>query len=117
VKDTYHAGLLHLFFATFKLNRLASKGSVIVDPTGGNHASYSQRTTIHANAEYDQSRLRASRQDYSLADPSLLDSIDEFGDGINIQIFSVFPNFLLQQVENNIAVCQVLPKGDRRHRV
>lgn len=111
VKDTYHAGLLHLFFATFRLNRLASDGGVIIDSSGGNHTSYSQRRTIHANAEYDQSKLRASRDDYRLADPSLLDAFDEFGDGVNVQILSVFPNFILQQVENSIAVRQVLPKG------
>ncbi len=111
VKDTYHAGLLHLFFATFRLNRLASEGGVLISEDGGNHASYSRRRTIHANAEYDQSLLRASRQDYKLADPSLLDSFDEFGDGINVQILSVFPNFILQQVENSIALRQVLPKG------
>ena len=111
VKDTYHAGLLHLFFATFRLNRLASEGGVVIDPTGGNHASYSKRRTIHANAEYDESKLRASRDDYRLADPTLLDAFDEFGDGINIQILSVFPNFILQQAENSIAVRQVLPKG------
>ena len=111
VKDTYHAGLLHLFFATFRLNRLASEGGVIVSEDGGNHVSYSKRRTIHKNAEYDESKLRAARDDVRLADPSLLDSIDEFGDGINVQILSVFPNFILQQVENSIAVRQVLPKG------
>ena len=111
VKDTYHAGLLHLFFATFRLNRLTSEGGVIIDSTGGNHTSYSRRRTIHANAEYDDSKLRASRQDYRLADPSLLDSVDEFGDGINVQILTVFPSFVLQQVENSIAVRQILPKG------
>ena len=111
VKDTYHAGLLHLFFATFKLNKLASEGGVIVSADGGNHASYSKRRTIHANAEYDDSKLRASGDDVKLADPSLLESFDEFGDGINVQILSVFPNFILQQVENSIAVRQVLPKG------
>ena len=111
VKDSYHAGLLHMFFATFRLNRLASEGGVIVSPDGGNHISYSRRRTIHASAEYDDAKLRASRQDYRLADPSLLDSVDEFGDGVNIQILSVFPNFVLQQVENSIAVRQVLPKG------
>lgn len=111
VKDSYHAGLLHLFFATFKLNRLASEGGIVIDPTGGNHSSYSQRRTIHANAEYDDSKLRAARDDYALADPSLLDAFDEFGDGINVQILSVFPNFILQQVENSIAIRQVLPKG------
>lgn len=111
VKDTYHAGLLHTFFATFKLNRLASEGGILVSASGGNHASYSRRRTIHADPEYDEARLRAARPDYALADPSLLDSVDEFGDGINVQILTVFPGFVLQQVENSIAVRQVLPKG------
>jgi phenylpropionate dioxygenase-like ring-hydroxylating dioxygenase large terminal subunit len=111
VKDTYHAGLLHLFFATFRLNRLASEGGVVISESGGNHASYSRRRTIHANAEYDDAKLRASRSDIRLADPSLLEATDEFGDGINVQILTVFPGFVLQQVENSIAVRQVLPKG------
>lgn len=114
VKDTYHAGLLHMFFATFKLNRLTSEGGVIVSEDGGNHASFSKRRTIHANAEYDDAKLRASRDDVKLADASLLEAFDEFGDGINVQILSVFPNFILQQVENSIAVRQVLPKGVRQ---
>src|SRR5262249_34785747 len=46
-----------------------------------------------------------------LADPSLLESVDEFGDGIQLQILSVFPGFVLQQIHNCLAVRQVLPKG------
>ena len=34
VKDTYHASLLHLFFTTFRINRLSQKGGVIVDASG-----------------------------------------------------------------------------------
>jgi len=35
VRDTYHASLLHLFFATFKINRLSQGGGLIVSPNGG----------------------------------------------------------------------------------
>ena len=34
VKDSYHASILHLFFTTFKINRLSQKGAVIVDESG-----------------------------------------------------------------------------------
>ncbi len=48
---------------------------------------------------------------YRLADPSLLQNVDEFGDGIQLQILSVFPGFVLQQIHNCLALRQVLPKG------
>ena len=34
-RDSYHASLLHLFFATFKLNRLSQGGGLVVSPNGG----------------------------------------------------------------------------------
>jgi anthranilate 1,2-dioxygenase large subunit len=49
--------------------------------------------------------------DYKLQDPRFLDSVDEIGDGVTLQILSVFPNFVLQQIHNSIALRLVLPKG------
>ncbi len=37
VRDTYHASLLHLFFATFKINRLSQGGGVEINDAGGCH--------------------------------------------------------------------------------
>ena len=39
-KDSYHASLLHLFFSTFRLNRLEQKGGVMVGGDGGSHVSF-----------------------------------------------------------------------------
>ena len=39
VKDTYHASLLHLFFATFRITRLSQGGGVLVSESGAHHAS------------------------------------------------------------------------------
>jgi hypothetical protein len=41
----------------------------------------------------------------------MLESVDEFGDGVTLQILTVFPGFVLQQIMNSLAVRQVLPKG------
>jgi phenylpropionate dioxygenase-like ring-hydroxylating dioxygenase large terminal subunit len=112
VKDTYHASLLHAFFGTFRITRLTQGGGILVSPDGGHHASYTiDRAEDRSSTAYREQGIRSERQDYRLADPSLLDSVDEFGDGIQLQILTVFPGFVLQQIQNCLAVRQVLPKG------
>ena len=111
VKDSYHASILHLFFTTFKLNRLSMKGGIIIDPSGGHHVSYSQIDPAAArDAEYTAQQLRSEDESFGLADPTLLNGFDEFPDGVTLQILSVFPGFVLQQIQNAIAVRQVLPR-------
>jgi phenylpropionate dioxygenase-like ring-hydroxylating dioxygenase large terminal subunit len=114
VKDSYHASLLHLFFTTFELNRLSQKGGVIVDESGGNHVSFSMIDPAAADASYKEQGLRSDAQNYRLKDPSLLAGFTEYDDGITLQILSVFPGFVLQQIQNCLAVRQVLPKGQER---
>jgi phenylpropionate dioxygenase-like ring-hydroxylating dioxygenase large terminal subunit len=112
VKDTYHASLLHLFFGTFRITRLTQGGGVLVSPDGGHHASYTiDRADDQKSTAYREQGIRSENKDYKLADPSLLDTIDEFGDGIQLQILSVFPGLILQQIHNCLAVRQVLPRG------
>jgi anthranilate 1,2-dioxygenase large subunit len=111
VKDSYHASLLHLFFTTFRMNRLSQEGGIIVDDSGGHHVSYSKMASDQQSAEYDSATLRAKREDYRLADPSMLTGRDEFGDGISLQILSVFPAFIVQQIQNCLAVRQIVPRG------
>ncbi|HXZ02595.1 MAG TPA: aromatic ring-hydroxylating dioxygenase subunit alpha [Stellaceae bacterium] len=110
-KDSYHASLLHAFFTTFRVNRLSQEGGIIVDDSGGHHVSYSKRATDKPSAEYDAAPLRAKREDYRLADPSILAGVDEFGDGITLQILTVFPAFVLQQIQNSLALRQIVPRG------
>jgi anthranilate 1,2-dioxygenase large subunit len=113
VKDTYHASLLHTFFTTFRLSRLTTKGGVAIAESGGNHASYTYGAERGNDADSDQAygQIHSLHEDYKLQDPRFLDSVDEIGDGVTLQILSVFPNFVLQQIHNSIAVRQVLPKG------
>jgi len=114
VKDSYHASLLHLFFTTFELNRLSQRGGVIVDDSGGHHVSYSIMDKAVDNAEYRKEGVRAANDRFRLADPSMLMGRDEFGDGITLQILTVFPGLVVQQIQNAIAVRQVLPTGPER---
>ncbi|MDB5571997.1 MAG: tpaAa [Hyphomicrobiales bacterium] len=112
VKDSYHASILHLFFTTFELNRLSQKGAIIVDESGGHHVSYSaiDRKGKTSSEDYAQQKIR-SESGYRLADPSMLQGFDEFGDDVTLQILTVFPTFVLQQIQNAIAIRQITPRS------
>src|SRR5258707_587412 len=110
-KDTYHASLLHLFLTTFRINRLTQGGGVLVSPDGGSHSTYTIAIAEGANATAYRDQGIRTDGDYKLADPSLLDSVNEFGDPIQVQILSIFPNTIVQQIHNCLAVRQILPAG------
>jgi len=109
-KDSYHASLLHMFFTTFRLNRLSQKGGLIVSEGGANHISYSMSADV-AGKEYEQAKMRSANEGFALEVPEVIKSIDEFGDGIGLQILSVFPGFVLQQIRNSLAVRRIVPMG------
>ena len=77
--------------------------------------SASRRSIAQAekDAEYAKQNIR-SESEYRLADPSLLQGFKEFADDITLQILSVFPTFVLQQIQNTIAVRQIVPRGTHR---
>ena len=110
VKDTYHASLLHLFFTTFRLNRLSQQGGVIVSESGAHHVSYSKVDQTGFDG-YREQGLRSDQDGFRLHDPTLLDGFKEYDDGITLQILSVFPGFVLQQIQNCVAIRQVVPTG------
>jgi anthranilate 1,2-dioxygenase large subunit len=112
-KDSYHASLLHMFFTTFRLNRLSQKGGLVVNHNGAGHISYSMAADV-AGSEYEQAKMRSAQDGYSLEAPELLQSVDEFGDGIGLQILAIFPGFVLQQIRNSLAVRRIVPQGLER---
>jgi phenylpropionate dioxygenase-like ring-hydroxylating dioxygenase large terminal subunit len=109
VRDTYHASLLHLFFATFKLNRLSQGGGTQINETGSCHVSTTLAPDQAVDHAYDG--MRSVDDDFRLNDPSLLDAVDEHGDRVRQQIISVFPNFVMQRTQNVMAVRHFLPRG------
>ena len=111
VKDTYHASLLHAFFTTFRINRLTQRGGLIVSPNGGSHVSFSYTDEQPSGDEYSALGLRSDKEDFDLKDSSLLNTADEFNDHGSAQILTVFPGFVLQQIQNSLAIRHLVPKG------
>jgi anthranilate 1,2-dioxygenase large subunit len=110
VKDTYHASILHLFLTTFRINRLSMPGGIYINRDGGNHYSYAKLDYAAEDADYKAAALRADSE-FQLQDRSVVESVDEYGDGVSVQILTIFPGMVLQQVRNTIAVRVVRPRG------
>ena len=111
VRDSYHASILHLFQATFRLNRLSMKGGIKLSNRGWHHISYSIAETDREESQYKAGELRAVQDGYTLADPTVVQGWREFDCGTTLAIQSIFPNFVVQQITNSIALRLCLPKG------
>jgi phenylpropionate dioxygenase-like ring-hydroxylating dioxygenase large terminal subunit len=111
VRDSYHASLLHLFFTTFRLNRLSMTGGIKLSDRGWHHISYSIAATDREEEEYAEGKLRSVNDGFRLADRRLLDQWPEYPCGTTLAIQSIFPNFVVQQTSNSIALRLCLPKG------
>jgi phenylpropionate dioxygenase-like ring-hydroxylating dioxygenase large terminal subunit len=109
-KDTYHASILHTFLTTFRINRLSMPGGIHIDESGGHHFSQAKLDYAAEDADYNREGLRADT-DMRLADPSVIESVDEYGDQVSVQILTIFPGMILQQIRNSIAVRAIHPKG------
>ena len=109
VRDSYHASLLHLFFATFRINRLSQGGGLIVSPNGG--CSVSSTIAPEATDDKAYAGLRSVDDDYRLEDASLIDVVDEHPDRIRQQIVTFFPNFVVQKTQNAMAFRFFTPNG------
>ncbi|MGE3537888.1 MAG: Rieske 2Fe-2S domain-containing protein [Candidatus Tectimicrobiota bacterium] len=112
VKDTYHASILHLFLTTFGVNRLSMEGGLEISASGGHHLSWSKRAVEQlAGTEYTQGGMRAMQQDFTLADARLLQTWPEYPDGITTAIQGLFPNLVVQQIQNSLALRLMVPQG------
>jgi phenylpropionate dioxygenase-like ring-hydroxylating dioxygenase large terminal subunit len=111
-RDSYHASLLHLFFATFKLNRLSQGGGLVVSANGGCSVSETIAPTVSDDETY--AGMRSVDEDYKLEDLRLIDVVDEHSDRVRHQIVTVFPNFVLQKTQNAMALRFFTPAGADR---
>ncbi|RLA07799.1 MAG: Rieske (2Fe-2S) protein [Gammaproteobacteria bacterium] len=113
-KDPYHASLLHLFHMTFGLYRSSQTGGVRIS-NDWNSVLFSESGTDSDEAmeETDDAHLRTFQSDYSLEDMSLLAGrAGEWNDNVTLVILSIMPSLVIQQIQNTLAVRQILPKSE-----
>jgi anthranilate 1,2-dioxygenase large subunit len=108
-RDPYHGSLLHLFHNTFGLYRATQSGVSHMDASKRHSVLKVVATAAPASESEDKEvykDVRSYNTDFHLQDPSILAGRKEFDDGSTLIINAIFPNLLLQQIANTLAVRQ-----------
>jgi anthranilate 1,2-dioxygenase large subunit len=109
VRDSYHASLLHTFYTAFKINRIDMDGGMLLSEDGRHSVSYSKRATLQQDEGFKE--IRSAQYGSDLEGPRLLETFDEWPDGITHAIQAIFPTLGVQFTLNSIAVRFFTPRG------
>jgi anthranilate 1,2-dioxygenase large subunit len=112
VRDPYHASLLHAFFSTFNILRAGTRIEIV----GSDDGLHSYLMVFHTEdasggAAYKDSKVASFKEGLRLEDLSILANIKEFDEVVNNHIQVIFPQVVVTQILNSLAVRQILPKG------
>ena len=113
IKDPYHASLLHVFLVSFGLFRADNPSATQMDRTGRHSVLVSSRqATASSEATTDIKRLKA---DLDLQDPRLIDPIQEYPGDVTVVMQTIWPNLIVQQQSNTLAMRQLVPVASNCH--
>ena len=112
VRDPYHASLLHAFFSTFNLLRAGSRFEIVADQHGLHNWIMAFHTEdASGGAAYKDNKVSSFKEGLRLEDLSILANVKEFDELVSSHIQAVFPQLVVTQIQNSLAVRQILPKG------
>lgn len=111
IKD-YHATLLHVFLVTFGLYRADQPSRIELDEMGRHSVLVSSRATRAGSG--DIQGISSLKPDYVLHDTAIITGRREFKDEPTVVMQTLFPNLIIQQQTNTLALRQILPKGPRQ---
>jgi len=109
IKDPYHASLLHVFLVTFGLFRADNPSATQMDPTGQHSVLVSSKGEQKPNAA--TAEMQSFKADLTLHDPRLLDPVREFPGGATVVMQTIWPNVIVQQQSNTLALRQLATRG------
>jgi salicylate 5-hydroxylase large subunit len=109
LRDPYHATLLHVFLVAFSLNRADQPSSARLD-RDGKHGAFTSRRGGDIDAEATK-EIQAASKGFDLQGKQLLHPVKEFADADTLVMQSVWPNIILQQQLNALAIRQLVPRG------
>lgn len=110
IKD-YHATLLHVFLVSFGLYRADQKSKVEMDETGRHSVLVSRRGEQRASEGMKE--IAVFKPEYALSDDSIIKGRKEFKDESTVVMQTIFPNLIVQQQTNTLALRQIVPMGPR----
>lgn len=113
IKDPYHATLLHVFLVTFGLFRADQPSATQMDKTGRHSVLVSSRGEQIDNPTTRQ--LEAFKPEFALHDANLLTPVREFAGEATVVMQTLWPNLIIQQQSNTLAMRQMVPRRPGAH--
>ena len=111
LKDPYHATLLHTFLVNFGLLVAGNKSLMLADPSGRHGVMCSAKSDASKVAAEHRGEMRAFKEGMRLADPRLMDFIDEFDSPWSVTMATIWPNLIVQREMNTLGIRQIVPTG------
>ena len=110
IKDPYHATVLHVFLVSFGLFRADNPA----DAHGRHRPAQCARVERReATASADIAGLETFRR-LTLDDPRLLEPVREFPGEVTVVMQTLWPNLIVQQQSNTLAVRHIVPATPSR---
>jgi salicylate 5-hydroxylase large subunit len=109
LKDPYHASLMHVFLVTFGLFRADNPSAIKMDEKGRHGVLISMKGEQQSTA--DNAEMQNLKTDLHLHDPRLIDPIREYPGIETVVMQTLWPNLIVQQQSNTLAMRQLMPRG------
>ncbi len=111
LKDPYHATLLHTFLVSFGLLVAGNKSSMTCDASG-RHGTMGSAKSDASKLDGDKKKeMRAYKEGMTLADPRMMDFIEEFDSPWSVTMQTIWPNLIVQREMNTLGTRQIVPSG------
>jgi len=112
LKDPYHATLLHVYLATFRLMVAGQKSVMFVDPSGRHATAASARDDAAEIDDATAGEMKgAFRAGMELEDPEFLKFVPEFDSPWTVTMQTIWPNLVVQRELNTLGVRHIVPRG------
>jgi salicylate 5-hydroxylase large subunit len=108
IKDPYHASLLHVFLVSFGLYRIDNPSLLMTDPAGRHAAAVSWRG--EQKRTEDNADMKSLQEHLRLQGTTMLQPMREY-EQYTIAMLTIWPNLIVQQQSNTLAMRQLIPKG------
>jgi phenylpropionate dioxygenase-like ring-hydroxylating dioxygenase large terminal subunit len=111
LKDPYHATLLHTFLVTFGLLVVGNKSLMLADASGRHGVMCSAKSDASKVSAENKAEMRAYKEGMRLADPRIMDFVDEFDSPWSVTMATIWPNLIVQREMNTLGIRQLVPSG------
>src|SRR6202000_2384989 len=111
LKDPYHATLLHTFLVTFGLLVAGNKSLMLSDASGRHGVMCSAKSDASKISADSKAEMRSYKEGMRLADPRMMDFVEEFDSPWSVTMATIWPNLIVQREMNTLGTRQLAPTG------